>query len=54
MKIKREMLKMPEARAYIPVDARGQPLWDEKKNGQFALVVVKIDKADGLKEFGPV
>lgn len=54
LKMKREMLKNPEARKYIPVDENGEPIWDEKKHGEFALIVVKIDKDEGLEEFGGV
>lgn len=54
LKLKREMLKMPEARTYIPVDKHGEPVWDEKINGEFALIVAKIDKGNGLTEFGSV
>ena len=54
LKLKREMLKMPGGRQYIPVDQNSEPVWDEEKNGEFALVVVKIDKERGLQEFGPV
>lgn len=45
---------MPEARAYVPVDGNGEPAWDESINGEFALIVVKIDKGSGLTEFGRV
>lgn len=51
---KREMLKHAETRKYIPTGPKGEPVWDEKKMGQFALLVVKIDKGDGLDEFGPL
>lgn len=54
LKLKREMLKMPEARNYIPVDSKGDIIWDEEKNGRFSVLVVKIDKGDGLREFGEV
>lgn len=54
MKVKREMLKHPEARSVIPVDSRGEPVWDDAKNGQFVLIVVRIDKYQGLQEFGRV
>jgi len=54
MDMKRAMLKQPEARKYIPVDARGEPVWDEKKNGQFVVLVVRINKGDGLTEYGQV
>jgi hypothetical protein len=53
MKLKRELLKMPEARSYIPVDEKGEPIWNEEINGEF-VVLVKIDKGRGLKEFGRV
>jgi hypothetical protein len=49
-KIKRAILKLPEGRKYIPVDAQGVPVWDEAKNGQFVVIVVKIHKGDGLTE----
>ena len=52
--MKRAMLKLPDGKKYIPVDDRGEPIWDEAKNGQFALIVVKIDKGEGLQEFGRV
>lgn len=48
------MLKHPEARAVTPVDSRGELIWDDAKNGQFVLIVVKIDKDQGLLEFGRV
>lgn len=50
----REMLKYPETRSFIPVDARGEPVWDEAKNGEFYVIVVKIGKERGLQELGRV
>lgn len=32
LKVKREMLKLPEARAYIPTDEQGEIIRDEEKN----------------------
>jgi hypothetical protein len=29
MKVKRKMLEQPGAAEFIPVDARGEPVWDE-------------------------
>ncbi|KAF2451690.1 hypothetical protein P171DRAFT_515658 [Karstenula rhodostoma CBS 690.94] len=53
--LKRAMLKAdPEARKIIPVDAEGEPVWDEKVHGEYAVLVVKISKADGVTEYGPV
>jgi hypothetical protein len=46
--------KVQEARGLIPVDEKGEPVFDEKVNGEFAVLVVKIDKGDGLREFGRV
>ncbi|KAK4539929.1 hypothetical protein LTR36_009971 [Oleoguttula mirabilis] len=55
MAMKREMLvKLSDARAYIPVDARGELVWSEAEHGEFAVLVVKIDKGRGLQEFGSV
>lgn len=55
LELKRAMLKAdPEARNIIPVDARGEPVWDEKIHGEYAVLVVKISKADGVTEYGPV
>lgn len=54
MKLQRQMLKVPEAREFIPVDSQGEPVWDDAINGQFTLIVVKIDKDRGLQEFGRV
>lgn len=54
LKIKRQMLRRPEGRATIPVDKDGEPVWDEKIHGEFAFIVVKIDKEKGLTEFGEV
>ena len=54
LQMKRAMLKTAEGRRIIPVDDRGEPIWDEAKNGQFALIVVRIDKNEGLQEFGRV
>lgn len=53
MKMQRQMLKHSEGRKYIPVDARGEPIWNEAKNGEFCVLLVKIDKGRGLQEFGP-
>jgi hypothetical protein len=50
MKLKREMLKHAEGRRIIPGDAQSEPVWDEAKNGQFVVLVVKINKGDGLTE----
>lgn len=54
MAMKRKMLEQPEGRKYIPADENGEPIWDEKKNGQFVVLVVKINKGDGLTEYGEV
>lgn len=54
LKVKKELLKNPEARPYIPTDEKGEPIWNEEKYGQFAVLVVKIDKQDGLTEFGEI
>lgn len=54
LKVKRELMRVPEARAYIPLDEKGQIIWDEEKNGQFAVLVVKIGKGEVLQEFGQV
>jgi len=54
MKMMRKMLNFPGGRNYIPVDARGQNVWDEVKNGEFVVLVVKIDKGRGLQAFGRV
>jgi hypothetical protein len=55
MELKRAMLKeYPEGRQYIPIDAYGEPVWDEKVHGQYAVLVVEINKGDGLTEYGPV
>lgn len=54
MELKREMLKPPEGRKYIPVDAHGEPVRDEAKDGEFVVLVVKIYKRRGLEEFGRV
>ena len=54
LKLKREMLKVPGARAYIPVDSAGQPVWDESLHHEFAVIVVRIDKGAGLNEFSTV
>ncbi len=51
MKIKRKMMKTPEGRGYIPVDGRGNPVWDEAVNGEFTMLVVKINKGNGLTEY---
>lgn len=45
---------MPEARKYIPVDEKGEPIWREEVNGEFVVIVMKIDKGRGLNEFGRV
>lgn len=54
MDLMREMRKNPRMRPFIPVDAHGEPIWDEAKNGEFCVIVVKIDKGRGLQEFGRV
>jgi hypothetical protein len=54
LRMKREMLKHPESRPYIPVDKHGEPIWDEKINGQYTVLVVKINKGDGLTEYGEI
>ncbi|CAJ2504290.1 Uu.00g116840.m01.CDS01 [Anthostomella pinea] len=46
--------QIAEARALIPVDGNGDVVWDEAKNDQYAMLVVRIDKGDGLREFGEV
>ena len=54
MKIKQLMLEKAEVRQYIKVDGRGIPIWDEAVNGEFTMLVVKINKGDGLMEYGTV
>lgn len=54
MKLKREALKQAVGRQYIKVDGRGEPIWDEEMNGEFAELVVRINKGDGLTEYGRV
>ncbi|KIK67560.1 hypothetical protein GYMLUDRAFT_257417 [Collybiopsis luxurians FD-317 M1] len=54
LKLKREMLRNEKTRAHIRVDAHGEPIYSEEIGGQFALIVVKIDKGSGLTEFGEV
>ncbi|KIV83578.1 hypothetical protein PV11_05594 [Exophiala sideris] len=54
LKLKRELLRTPEGRTYVKTNARGEPLWDESINGEFVVLVVKINKGDGLTEYGPV
>ena len=39
---------------YILVDDNAEPIWDEKKYREFALIVVKIDKDKVLEDFGEV
>lgn len=43
-----------EAAECIKVDALGEPIWDESINGEFVVIVVKVDNGDGLNEFGMV
>ncbi|KAI6085164.1 hypothetical protein F4821DRAFT_241296 [Hypoxylon rubiginosum] len=50
--LKRKISKTEEGRKLIPVDKHGNVIWDEERNGQFAVIVVKIDKGDGYQEFG--
>ncbi|KAK4945778.1 hypothetical protein LTR10_015126 [Elasticomyces elasticus] len=52
--LKRELLRTPEGRTYVKTNTRGEPLWDESINGEFVVLVVKINKGDGLTEYGPV
>ncbi|KAL5417182.1 hypothetical protein PMIN06_000922 [Paraphaeosphaeria minitans] len=53
--LKRAMLESdPEARKVIPVDSKGEPVWDEEVHGEYAVLVVKISKADGVTEYGAV
>ncbi|KAI4869399.1 hypothetical protein F4820DRAFT_407288 [Hypoxylon rubiginosum] len=54
LELKRKMRKTEEGRRLIPVDRHGNIIWDEEKNGQFVVIVVKIDKGDGYQEFGTV
>jgi hypothetical protein len=55
LKLKKVILSTnPDAAKYIKVDARGEPIWDDRINGEFTVIVVKIDKGNGLKEFGSV
>ncbi|KAI1608819.1 hypothetical protein EDD36DRAFT_94440 [Exophiala viscosa] len=54
LKLKRELLRTPEGRTYIKTNARGEPLWDESIHGEFVVLVVKINKGDGLTEYVPV
>ncbi|KAF7196030.1 hypothetical protein HII31_02656 [Pseudocercospora fuligena] len=54
LKFKQTLLEHPDAKKYIPTDDNGEIIWNEEKNGQFAVMVHKIDKQDGLTEFGEV
>ena len=48
---KRQLLKeFPTWNDNFQVDANGEPIWNEEVHGQFAMLVAKIDKGDGLTE----
>jgi hypothetical protein len=51
--IKRKTLKHSESRNYILINGNGELIWNEKKHGEFALIVIKLTRM-GLKEFGEV
>ncbi|KII88142.1 hypothetical protein PLICRDRAFT_124555 [Plicaturopsis crispa FD-325 SS-3] len=51
--LKRELIKhSPEARALIPVDSDGEPIFREEIDGRFAVIVAKLRKGSGLEELG--
>ena len=50
MALKCAMLQHPEARKYIPVDSKGEPVWDESINGRYVVIVAKLKKGSGLEE----
>ncbi|OAG09879.1 uncharacterized protein CC84DRAFT_1213256 [Paraphaeosphaeria sporulosa] len=55
LELKRAMLKSdPEAQKVIPVDSKGEPVWDEKIHGEYVVQVVKVSKEDGVTEYGTV
>ena len=54
MELKREVLKTSVGRQHVPVDSKGDPVWDDAINGEFVVLLVKINKGDGLTEFGRV
>ncbi|KAF2671467.1 hypothetical protein BT63DRAFT_453862 [Microthyrium microscopicum] len=53
MDLKRRQLKWPSGKDTVQVDERGDPIWDEAVDGQFALQIYLIDKDDGSSEYGP-
>jgi hypothetical protein len=54
LEVKRELLKTTEGRTNIKTNARGEPLWDDDVHGEFVVLVVKINKGDGLTEYGRI
>lgn len=53
---KREMMAMMRLMrkegAPIPMDLKtGDVAWDDEKNGEFVVLVTRVDKETGLKEF---
>jgi len=46
------MRKMRGMGAPIPLDPRtGDVAWDDEKHGEFVVLVTRVDKETGLKEF---
>lgn len=33
----------------VEVDARGEPIWNEQKHGEFVVIATRIDKHTGLE-----
>ena len=54
MAMKRQMLKHPEGRKAIQVDARGEPILNEDINGQIVVIITRISKSDRLTEYGDI
>jgi len=49
------MLRMPEARGRIRVDANGEPSWVEERDGEFGgMVVMRLVKGNHGRELGRV
>ena len=54
LKLKQEILKTGDGSRYVKVEARGNPVWDEASHEEFTLLVVKINRGNGMTAYGNV
>lgn len=47
LQYKRELLKNPDSRDHVEVDARGEPVYREERDGRLVMIITRISKKTG-------